>query len=87
MDELGRGTSSEEGVGICYAVCEYLLHSKVRSLIIFRNYLYTCLMYIHLPIGIHYFCYSFLGVKQFGSSLSICWKVSVNYGKKEIPSM
>lgn len=30
MDELGRGTSSEEGVGICHAVCEYLLSSKVR---------------------------------------------------------
>lgn len=28
MDELGRGTSSEEGVGICHAVCEYLLHLK-----------------------------------------------------------
>jgi DNA mismatch repair protein MSH4 len=32
MDELGRGTSSEEGVGICYAVCEYLLHSKAFTI-------------------------------------------------------
>jgi DNA mismatch repair protein MSH4 len=28
MDELGRGTSNEEGVGICHSVCEYLLNSK-----------------------------------------------------------
>ncbi|EDO35291.1 predicted protein [Nematostella vectensis] len=28
VDELGRGTSSEEGVGICYAVCEHLLGIK-----------------------------------------------------------
>ncbi|XP_061165050.1 mutS protein homolog 4-like [Saccostrea echinata] len=28
MDELGRGTSQEEGVGICHAVCEYLLRFK-----------------------------------------------------------
>ncbi|XP_072181746.1 mutS protein homolog 4-like [Diadema setosum] len=25
IDELGRGTSSDEGVGICHSVCEYLL--------------------------------------------------------------
>ena len=25
IDELGRGTSAEEGVGICYAICEQLL--------------------------------------------------------------
>ncbi|XP_056009857.1 mutS protein homolog 4-like isoform X2 [Ostrea edulis] len=28
MDELGRGTSQEEGVGICHSVCEYLLGYK-----------------------------------------------------------
>uniref|UniRef100_K1PAT4 MutS-like protein 4 n=1 Tax=Magallana gigas TaxID=29159 RepID=K1PAT4_MAGGI len=28
MDELGRGTSQEEGVGICHSVCEYLLRFK-----------------------------------------------------------
>lgn len=28
IDELGRGTSSEEGVGLCYAVCEQLHASK-----------------------------------------------------------
>ncbi|PVD38561.1 hypothetical protein C0Q70_01177 [Pomacea canaliculata] len=28
IDELGRGTSAEEGVGICWSVCEYLLKTK-----------------------------------------------------------
>ena len=29
IDELGRGTNTEEGIGICYAVCEHLLSLKV----------------------------------------------------------
>ena len=29
VDELGRGTSNEEGFGICHAVCEHLLTTKV----------------------------------------------------------
>ncbi|KAM3914999.1 mutS protein homolog 4 [Leptodactylus fuscus] len=28
IDELGRGTSAEEGIGICYAICEHLIRSK-----------------------------------------------------------
>ncbi|XP_071605913.1 mutS protein homolog 4 isoform X1 [Heliangelus exortis] len=32
IDELGRGTSAEEGIGICYAVCEYLLNLKAFTL-------------------------------------------------------
>lgn len=29
IDELGRGTSAEEGIGICHSVCEFLLSLKV----------------------------------------------------------
>ncbi|XP_054132649.1 mutS protein homolog 4 isoform X8 [Melozone crissalis] len=32
IDELGRGTSAEEGIGICYAACEYLLNLKAFTL-------------------------------------------------------
>lgn len=32
IDELGRGTSSEEGVGLCCSVCEHLLRTKVMSM-------------------------------------------------------
>ncbi|XP_022081598.1 mutS protein homolog 4-like isoform X1 [Acanthaster planci] len=28
IDELGRGTNSEEGIGICHSICEYLLSLK-----------------------------------------------------------
>nr|XP_015205697.1 PREDICTED: mutS protein homolog 4 isoform X2 [Lepisosteus oculatus] len=36
IDELGRGTSAEEGVGICHAVCEFLL--KFRAFTIFATH-------------------------------------------------
>uniref|UniRef100_A0AAA9SGV3 MutS protein homolog 4 n=1 Tax=Bos taurus TaxID=9913 RepID=A0AAA9SGV3_BOVIN len=32
IDELGRGTNTEEGIGICYAVCEHLLSLKAFTL-------------------------------------------------------
>ncbi|KAH3873387.1 hypothetical protein DPMN_036622 [Dreissena polymorpha] len=28
IDELGRGTSVEEGVGLCFSICEHLLNTK-----------------------------------------------------------
>ncbi|XP_034531708.1 mutS protein homolog 4 isoform X2 [Notolabrus celidotus] len=32
IDELGRGTSAEEGIGICHSVCEFLLSLKAFTL-------------------------------------------------------
>jgi DNA mismatch repair ATPase MutS len=32
VDELGRGTSPEEGVGFCFAVCEKLLEINCFTL-------------------------------------------------------
>ena len=31
IDELGRATSAEEGLGLCYAVCEELLSKGAHS--------------------------------------------------------
>ncbi|XP_036397399.1 mutS protein homolog 4 [Megalops cyprinoides] len=36
IDELGRGTSAEEGIGICHAVCEFLL--KFRAFTLFATH-------------------------------------------------
>ncbi|KAL7862008.1 hypothetical protein SRHO_G00134490 [Serrasalmus rhombeus] len=32
IDELGRGTSAEEGIGICHAVCEFIISVKAFTL-------------------------------------------------------
>ena len=32
IDELGRGTSVEEGVGMCFAICEHLLQTNAFTL-------------------------------------------------------
>ena len=34
IDELGRGTSSEEAIGLCFAICEQLLKSKAFTLFV-----------------------------------------------------
>ena len=64
MDELGRGTSSEEGVGICHAVCEHLLTTKVTHILTYVYNMYVqdgrigtlsghaCV--IQLPVKVHF---------------------------------
>ncbi|KAK7141971.1 hypothetical protein R3I94_011613 [Phoxinus phoxinus] len=32
IDELGRGTSPEEGIGICHSICEFLINIKAFTL-------------------------------------------------------
>ena len=39
MDELGRGTSKEEGFGISHAVCEYLLCTEVNNVFVLRFFI------------------------------------------------
>ncbi|XP_077476922.1 mutS protein homolog 4 isoform X1 [Stigmatopora argus] len=41
IDELGRGTSAEEGIGLCHSVCEFLLNLKVFTLFA-THYLELC---------------------------------------------
>ncbi|XP_031824721.1 mutS protein homolog 4 [Sarcophilus harrisii] len=48
IDELGRGTNPEEGVGICYAVCEYLLSLKAFTLFA-THFLELCEMDLLFP--------------------------------------
>nr|XP_057947264.1 mutS protein homolog 4 isoform X3 [Doryrhamphus excisus] len=41
IDELGRGTSAEEGIGMCHSVCEFLLNLKAFTLFA-THYLELC---------------------------------------------
>ncbi|XP_037098021.1 mutS protein homolog 4 [Syngnathus acus] len=41
IDELGRGTSAEEGIGLCHSVCEFLLGIKAFTLFA-THYLELC---------------------------------------------
>lgn len=58
IDELGRGTSAEEGIGICHAVCEFLLSLKVEyvlitchsSLINLKDYSNLLLLFLVRPL-------------------------------------
>ncbi|XP_031756733.1 mutS protein homolog 4 isoform X1 [Xenopus tropicalis] len=54
IDELGRGTSTEEGIGICYAVCEYLLGLKAFTLFV-THYLELCHLSTIYPNSENYY--------------------------------
>ncbi|KAF9183929.1 MutS protein msh4 [Haplosporangium sp. Z 767] len=54
MDELGRGTSTHDGLGIAFAVCEELIHS--RALVFFATHfqeLTTTLTVYHNVVNLH----------------------------------
>lgn len=68
IDELGRGTSREEGVGICYAVCEQLLQTKVATVVhnLVTIVLYGIVAFILASSVIYLLCYTFLGAYWYG---------------------
>ncbi|KAI1315559.1 MutS protein msh4 [Mortierella claussenii] len=54
IDELGRGTSIHDGLGISFAVCEELVHS--RALVFFATHfqeLTSCLAVYHNVVNLH----------------------------------
>ena len=70
MDELGRGTSNEEGSGICHAVCEYLIRQKVCT-----SCLHTISTVCSFCIVIHILCHTFPGLAEPRGTISICSEV------------
>lgn len=45
----GAGTSSEEGVGLCFGICEHLLQKKVCSVCDVIGLAYNCLPFLFYP--------------------------------------
>ncbi|KAK6172054.1 hypothetical protein SNE40_018018 [Patella caerulea] len=55
IDELGRGTSADEGVGICYAISEYLLNCKAFTLFVTHFMELTNMAYLYPNVENYFF--------------------------------
>ena len=55
IDELGRGTSVEEGSSICWAICEKLLQSSCFVFLATHFLQMTCLADLHPCVSNHHF--------------------------------
>ena len=55
IDELGRGTSVEEGTSICWAICEKLLQSSAYIFLATHFLQMTCLADLHPCVSNHHF--------------------------------
>ncbi|XP_077134925.1 mutS protein homolog 4 isoform X1 [Ranitomeya variabilis] len=78
IDELGRGTSAEEGIGICYAVCEHLIRSKAFTLFA-THFLELCHLGTMYP-NVQNFHFE---VKQASDKDSISYTYLLSKGKTE----
>ena len=65
IDELGRGTSVEEGVSICFAICEHLLKTNAFTLMATHFIELTKLENFYLNVSKY-------GFNQMLKSLIIC---------------
>ncbi|XP_073400919.1 mutS protein homolog 4 isoform X1 [Dendrobates tinctorius] len=78
IDELGRGTSAEEGIGICYAVCEHLIRSTAFTLFA-THFLELCHLGTMYP-NVQNFHFE---VKQAGDKDSISYTYLLSKGQTE----
>ncbi|XP_072505981.1 mutS protein homolog 4 isoform X3 [Notamacropus eugenii] len=84
IDELGRGTSTEEGIGICYAVCEYLLSLKAFTLFA-THFLELCHMDVLFPNveNIHFEVQHVKGGLRSRESIAYTYKLSKGHTEEK----
>ncbi|KAL4241059.1 MutS protein msh4 [Mactra antiquata] len=70
IDELGRGTSAEEGVGLCFSICEHLLKTKAFTFFVTHFAELTSLDSLYPNVENYYF-----EVRRSFNSAAECEKV------------